>query len=163
MKNPAVSLPPPGVEPPRDSLEWIVGARQELARLTKPSDARRAARVGESLRELSDIMLGNALLSLAYAADLGDPEGAALLAGNVALRHDFGLGRKDGDTRDRMPWALPRQDFQPGVPWHIGGAILGLDVAAGAAQPAAPRDGPARRRAEDLVDRARSAGRRRLR
>ena len=128
LKNPAVSLPPPGAEPPRDSLDWIVGARQELARLTKPSDARRAARVGESLRELSDIMLGNALLSLAYAADLGDPEGAALLAGNVALRHDFGLGRKDGDTRDRMPWALPRQDFQPGVPWHIGGAILGLDV-----------------------------------
>ena len=25
--------------------------------------------------------------------------------------------------------APPRQDFQPGVPWHVGGSILGLDVA----------------------------------
>ena len=28
-----------------------------------------------------------------------------------------------------MPWALPRQDFQPGVPWHVAGSLLGLDIA----------------------------------
>jgi hypothetical protein len=28
-----------------------------------------------------------------------------------------------------MPWAQPRQDFQPGVPWHISGSLLGLDIA----------------------------------
>ena len=90
---------------------------------------RRAARIGSSLNQLADIVLGDALVSFAYAADIGDPDGAALLAGNVALRHDFGFSRKDGDTRTRMPWLPPRQDFQPGVPWHVAGSLLGLDVA----------------------------------
>src|SRR5262249_56676862 len=63
------------------------------------------------------------------AGDVGDRDGAALLAGNGALRHDFGFGRKDNETRGRMPWLAPRQDFQPGVPWHVTGSLLGLDVA----------------------------------
>ena len=61
--------------------------------------------------------------------DLGDPDGAALLASNVALRHDFGFGLDDGEMRARTLWALPRQDFLPGVPWHVTGALVGLDVA----------------------------------
>jgi hypothetical protein len=26
-------------------------------------------------------------------------------------------------------WTIPRQDFQPGVPWHVTGSALGLDIA----------------------------------
>jgi hypothetical protein len=26
-------------------------------------------------------------------------------------------------------WSVPRQDFLPGVPWHITGSVLGLDIA----------------------------------
>ena len=26
-------------------------------------------------------------------------------------------------------WMMPRQDVSPGVPWHINGSLLGLDVA----------------------------------
>ncbi len=75
------------------------------------------------------MVLGDAMVSFAYAVDLGDAEGPALLGANVALRHDFGFARRDGDGRARMPWALPRQDFQPGVPWRITGSLLGLDIA----------------------------------
>lgn len=128
LRYPAVNLSPPGVGLPRDALTWVTEASRRLARITKPNDARRGREVGESLVPLTDIVLGNALISLAYSAALGDPSGAALLAGNVALRHDFGLGRTDSEGRERLPWAPPRQEFQPGVPWHVTGSILSLDL-----------------------------------
>jgi hypothetical protein len=128
LKHAPVYLTPPGVAIPPDAAEGVKSAIQDLAKITKASDVRRASRVGASLLELADIVLGHALVSLAYAADMGDPDGPALLAGNVALRHDFGLARRDGDAR-RIAWASPRQDFRPGVPWHIVGSIIGLDVA----------------------------------
>jgi hypothetical protein len=129
LRRPVVNLLAPAVEPPRDGFDWLNDAATELSKITRPGDVRRAARVGASLSQLADIVLGDALVSLAYAADMGDPDGAALLAGNVSLRHDFGLGRKDNDTRNRLPWLPPRQDFQPGVPWHVTGSLLGLEVA----------------------------------
>ena len=129
LRHPSVNLLPPGVDLPRDGFEWLNEAATDVSKMTRPGDVRRAARIGSSLNQLADIVLGDALVSFAYAADIGDPDGAALLAGNVALRHDFGLARKDSDTRVRMPWLPPRQDFQPGVPWHVAGSLLGLDVA----------------------------------
>jgi hypothetical protein len=129
LRRPSVNLLPPAVDPPRDGFEWLNEAATDLSKVVRPADLRRAPRIGSSLNELADIVLGDALASFAYAADIGDPEGAALLAGNVALRHDFGLGRKDTETRVKMPWLPPRQDFQPGVPWHVAGSLLGLDVA----------------------------------
>ena len=129
LRHPSVNLMPPAVELPRDGVEWLVDSANELSKLARPVDLRRASRIGASLDQLAGIVLGDALLSLAYAADIGDPDGAALLAGNVSLRHDFGFARKDGDSRVKVPWMLPRQDFQPGVPWHISGSLLGLDIA----------------------------------
>jgi len=60
---------------------------------------------------------------------VGDPDGAVLLAGDVSHRHDFGFGVKDGTLRARAAWAVPRQDVAPGVPWHVNGSLLGLDLA----------------------------------
>jgi hypothetical protein len=119
----------PGVDEPRPSSEWLARFNEELARSMRSNDLRRAARLASSIHEVADVVLGDALLSLAYAADLGDPEGAAMLARNVALRHDFGFGRKDAEVRGRLLWAVPRQDFLPGVPWHVSGSVLGLDIA----------------------------------
>jgi hypothetical protein len=129
LRHPSVNLLPPAVELPRDGVEWLTEVATDLAKMARPTDLRRASRIGASLQQLEDIVLGDALLSLAYAADIGDPDGAALLAGNVSLRHDFGFGRKDGESRVKTPWVLPRQDFQPGVPWHVTGSVLGLDIA----------------------------------
>src|SRR5262249_5164466 len=104
LRHPPVNLLAPAVDPPRDGFDWLNDAATELSKITRPADVRRAARIGSSLSQLADIVLGDALVSFAYAADIGDPDGAALLAGNVSLRHDFGFGRKDNDTRNRMPW-----------------------------------------------------------
>lgn len=112
--------------PLRESVEIIVA---DLDQAIRAHDPRRASREASVLHELVDITTGEALLDLAYAVDLGDPDGPVLLSRNGALRHDFGFGRLDTNTRNRLPWAVPRQDFQPGVAWHVTGSALGLDVA----------------------------------
>ena len=117
-----------GVPAQRDGREWFTRVLDEMDRAARAGDLRRVTRAGESLVGLADVTLGHALLSFAYAMHLGDPDGPALLAANVALRHDFGFSRRDGEGRLRGPWAMPRQDFQPGVPWHVAGSLVGLDV-----------------------------------
>jgi len=129
LKRPSVTIAVPGVRAAPDTLEWVTRASDDLTRAAKPSDTRRIHKVASSLTELVDILTGHALLSIAYAAAIGDPDGSALLGANVALRHDFGFLRRDAESRARAAWALPRQDFQPGVPWHVTGSLMGLDVA----------------------------------
>jgi hypothetical protein len=63
--------------------------------------------------------LGPALASLVYAVHLGDPEGPALAGEDPSLRHDFGP----------EPWALPEEVSGQGVPWHVRGSLLGLELA----------------------------------
>lgn len=129
LARPAVSTLPPGVTARRDGREWLTRAVDDLERAVRGGDLRRVARTGESLVELGDVATAHALLSLIYAVHLGDPDGPALMGANVALRHDFGFGRRDSEGRARGAWAAPRQDFQPGVPWHVTGSLVGLDVA----------------------------------
>jgi hypothetical protein len=116
-----------GVDEPRPARETVAKAVEELTKSTR--DPRRAARVASTLDDLVDVVLGDALLSVTYAAELGDPEGSATLARNVAIRHDFGFSRRDAENRARTAWAIPKQDFLPGVPWHVTGSVLGLDIA----------------------------------
>jgi hypothetical protein len=129
LRRPVVQVMPPGVEAPRDGLEWVTRTADEIAKAARGGDLRRAARFAASIHDLAGITLGDSLISLIYAADIGDPDGAPLLAGNVALRHDFGFLRHDVTGRARGAWTAPRQDFMPGVPWHVTGSLLGLDVA----------------------------------
>jgi hypothetical protein len=117
------------VESSRRLRELTERWTQELTRAVRSNDVRRATRLAPAMIDVADEAFGDALLSLAYAADLGDPDGTAMLARNVALRHDFGFGRRDADARSRLGWAIPRQDFLPGVPWHVTGSVLGLDIA----------------------------------
>ncbi|MGC4082647.1 MAG: hypothetical protein QM736_11180 [Vicinamibacterales bacterium] len=128
LARPPNNVLAPNVPVPRDGRDWLQRVADDFERGARTGDVRRITRAGESLVQLGDIALGHAMLSLVYAMHLGDPGGPALLGGNVALRHDFGLGRREGDSRTRGPWSQPRQDFQPGVPWHVVGSLVGLDV-----------------------------------
>ena len=120
--------PPAGISAPPIARDALRKAVDELTKAVRGKDVKRAARVGGLLGELSDQLLGQTLVSIAYAADVGDPDGAVLLAGDVSHRHDFGFGAKDAEQRLRMAWSLPRQDVSPGVPWHLTGSLLGLDI-----------------------------------
>lgn len=127
QKRAALVLPP-GVDEPKSPHEILARAVQDLSKISKPKDLRKAARVAEPLSALTDDVLGDALMTWVYALDLGDPAGAPLLAGNVSRRHDFGFTEKDGEQRLRMPWTEPQTDVAPGVPWHVKGSLLGLDL-----------------------------------
>jgi hypothetical protein len=73
--------------------------------------------------------IAEALLVLVYTPALGDPEGAALLGGDIPLRHNFGLAGAAGLRRDLLAWAVPREQVGNGGPWRIEGSLLGLDIA----------------------------------
>jgi hypothetical protein len=118
----------PGVPAPENSREVLRKTLEELTRDVRSRDLKRAARAAAPLTEVSDTLLAQALMSIAYAAAVGDPEGAVLLADDVSLRHDFGLGAKDVEMRQRTAWTPPRPEVNPGVPWHVSGSLLGLDI-----------------------------------
>jgi hypothetical protein len=120
---------PPGVVPPPRPQESLQIALDELGRVDGPATLPLAARAAAELWEAADRAGAQALVALVYAMHLGDPEGPALLPGDVSRRHDFGLGQRDTEQRLRAAWMMPLQDVSPGVPWHIDGSLLGLDVA----------------------------------
>src|SRR5580765_1041442 len=101
---------PPGVSQPlniHDALQKVV---EELSKAIRNKDAKRAAREAEPLGDLADQLLSEVLLSISYAADVGDPEGTVLLAADVSHRHDFGFGAKDADQRMRLAWSMPHPE-----------------------------------------------------
>jgi hypothetical protein len=70
--------------------------------------------------------LSQALTALVYATALGDPEGPASLSPDVVLRHSF--GRNTAGARADVTW-MPPEERQGHGPWHVQGALLGLDLA----------------------------------
>ena len=70
-------------------------------------------------------VLADTLTSILYAAYLGDPQGPAVVGGNVALRHDLGA---TGIMGPRAAWRLPTEGHTS-KGWRITGSLLGLDVA----------------------------------
>src|SRR5262249_36338438 len=119
---------PPGVPAAPTAREPLRKAIADLTPDARAKDVKRAARLAGPIGEASDTLLAQALMSIAYAADVGDPDGAVLLADDVSLRHDFGLGMKDADLRQKAAWNVPRPEVNPGVPWHVSGALVGLDI-----------------------------------
>ena len=124
----SVETTPAGVPAAPNAHAALRKVIEELTRDVRNKDLKRAARQAEPLVELSDTILSEVLLSMAYAADVGDPDGPVLLAEDVSRRHDFGFGSRDAEARIRQAWAAPRIDVSPGIPWHVGGSVLGLDI-----------------------------------
>jgi len=128
-KNALVDTMAPGVSPPDAPRERINRAIGELQKVDDRRDSERANRIVSGLVDTADALFGEAIVSIVYAMDIGQSDGPALLASNVALRHDFGFSLHEGELRARRPWDVPRQDFLPEEPWHVTGALLGLDIA----------------------------------
>jgi hypothetical protein len=119
---------PPGMAPAPNAREALRKLTDDLAKDVRNKDVKRVARVAAPLLELSDAVLADVLLSIAYAADVGDPDGTVLLAEDVSRRHDFGFNARESETRLRLAWAVPRAEVTPGQPWHVSGSLLGLDI-----------------------------------
>jgi hypothetical protein len=107
-------------------VDWFGSEHARLKRIREQieSPGLDAALEADDAEKISD-----ALLALIYTRALGDPEGPALLGGDVAQRHDFGLVGPAGMRRDFVAWAMPKEQVGDGSPWHVEGSILGLDIA----------------------------------
>jgi hypothetical protein len=129
MRSDFAEGPLPGVGNPTHIGELIQHVIGELSKIERSKEPRKAAHAVEPLTAAADGLLADALLSIVYAIDIGDPDGTVLLAGDVAHRHDFGLGLIDHEAHARAAWAMPHQEVAPNVPWHVAGSVLGLDIA----------------------------------
>jgi hypothetical protein len=114
----------------KETIGAIREAVQTLAAIKRPNDLPEARRAGAQLTTVVDVMLGEALLSLAYALDLGDPDGTILIAGDPSRRHDFGYGLPGHDARVKAMWSVAVTETRGG-PSHLVGSALALDVAMG--------------------------------
>jgi len=121
---------PPGVDVPRPPREIVARAINDLSKITKPKDVKKAASVSESLGRLVDSMLSDAIRSLVYALDLGDPDATVIAGIDASVRHDFGFAlQAPKEVRQQSPWAEPKRVIAAGTPWHVQGTLLNLDLA----------------------------------
>ncbi len=119
---------PPGVEAPRSPAEILDRAIAELSKIAEDNDPTRVLRAAHLLSGLGDDLLAQALMSWAYALEIGDPDGTTLMGGDPSRRHDFGIDAH-AEARIRAAWAEPADDTSAGAPRHIAGSLLGLDIA----------------------------------
>jgi len=69
-------------------------AGAELRRLNRVREKQGGLTLDAAIAN-TDAALGHVLLSIAYAIEIADPDGAILMAGNAALHHDFGVRAGD--------------------------------------------------------------------
>ncbi|HET7218599.1 MAG TPA: hypothetical protein VFJ02_11155 [Vicinamibacterales bacterium] len=132
-----------GVDPgaPVRTIEWegrqyqVAAERAEAIRLHKIRDRQGGPSLsaaiaeahkaqGEKNLERADTVLADTLMSIAYAAYLGDPDGPAVRTDNIALRHELGAF---GVDVSRSAWRLATE-ANAGKGWHLAGSLLALDV-----------------------------------
>jgi hypothetical protein len=119
-------------------VEWegrryrVNAARAEERRLHRIRRRQGGATLGVALQGMlatqkpgGDRVLADTLTSVLYAAYLGDPQGPAVLGGNVALRHELGTIVAIGP---RAAWRLPSEGHTT-KGWKVTGSLLGLDLA----------------------------------
>ena len=137
----------------RDVVEWegrryrVDPAAAELRRLHRIRERQKAAvRGGPRSRSTLDARLSafsaaaeadraqfeqgvaDALVAIAYALHLGEPDGAAVSAGDAAGRHEFDLDAAVGAPRNTA-WQLPREEHDSRSGWRVRGSLLSLDAA----------------------------------
>jgi hypothetical protein len=102
-------------------------AASEIRKLKKPNDIKKLDRIAPTFLAVADRLQAQAVLSLAYAAVLRDPQSTSLLDGDPAPRHDWSVAAPDDELRESPPWREPVPDRAGG--WHLTGSILGADLA----------------------------------
>jgi hypothetical protein len=111
-----------------DLAEAVADAAGALTKIRKPKDLTKTERIAVPLRRSIDRSLARTLMSLAYACSLGDADSTALVAGDPATRHDWGLLEVDEKVRARAPWVLPAETRDATGGWRVSGSVLALDI-----------------------------------
>ncbi len=99
---------------------------RELERVKSARDRDRLERAADRVGRVIDWTAGHVLASLAYTPYLGDPDGATARAGDLSVRHRFGVHDPGESARRDDPWRLPSL---AGAHGGVTGALLGMDLA----------------------------------
>lgn len=110
-----------------DPKTVVARAARDYAKIKKAKDLKKVPGISLPLVEMGDTMMAEVLASLVYLPNLGDPEAAGLLSGNIAARHDF-WGVAKGDERLQHPWQLKEEITQTKPGSYVSGSLLGLDA-----------------------------------
>jgi hypothetical protein len=106
-------------------LDFAAAERERLINMLRVLGA---ADLDTTLRTGDDAAIANALLTLTYAAALGDPAGAITLSPDLPRRHNFGLSGT-ALSQETLPWSLAAEQQGIGRTWHVEGSLIGLDLA----------------------------------
>jgi hypothetical protein len=132
----------PGRRPGRPDLrELLSTTRAVLQDRTPVSNQANAGRAGDDgpgaaarhlgMRRATDWYLASVLSSIVYAPCVGERGSVALLGGDPSPRHEFGPADVHPGINTLAPWRGPVEVRDPKTGWHVGGSLLGLDVALG--------------------------------
>ena len=111
---------------PLEASRLLTQVQHELERVKTARDRDRVERAVDRLGRVADWATAHVLAALAYTPHLGDPAGAAARAGDLSLRHRFGVADPSENVRRDDPWTLPTQIDAGGA---VNGALVGLDTA----------------------------------
>jgi hypothetical protein len=111
---------------PPDTVDRYHALARDFGEAARSGSASPSSRLTRPLRLLADDFVAHGLTELAYAAALGEGDASPILSEDAAGRHDFGTGPGVGDAP--VEWRLPEPSARTDRPWHLAGALLGLDV-----------------------------------
>ena len=113
-----------------EGLDYLVDYfSSEHTRIKRIREQLTSPGLDAALAANNDAQIAEALLVMIYTPALSDPEGPALLGGDIALRHNFGIEGAAGARREYLAWSMPREQMGDGGPWHLEGSLLALDIA----------------------------------
>ncbi len=98
---------------------------RELERVKSARDRDRLEQAADRVGRVVDWATAHVLASLAYTPYLGDPDGAAARAGDLSLRHRFGVHDFIDSARRQHQWGPPTV---VGAEGGATGALLGMEL-----------------------------------
>ncbi|HEY7499825.1 MAG TPA: hypothetical protein VH740_15000 [Vicinamibacterales bacterium] len=113
------------VNPARAELLRLRRIRERQGGLSLTAALDGVAAEKQKKQDRTEAALSDTLVSILYAAYLGDPDGPAVASGNIAVKHDLAVSSTLGW---RGAWRLPSEGHT-GRGWRVSGSLLGLDVA----------------------------------
>jgi hypothetical protein len=105
----------------RAAIDEVV---RDIEKIKAPGELSRVPAIGRRLSIVLDFLTGHVLAAWAYAPQVGEADGPALVGGDPSLRHQFGV-RLVGSTKSTQRWTVSRFGFQESV---ISGSLLGLEA-----------------------------------
>lgn len=126
----AISRPRPGTLN-ATAERGLRDAAADLAGVRLPQDAGDITGIATRLQAVVDYVMGSMLQSLAYTPHILDPDLPLLLDGDISVRHDYFFMPPAANVRQEAAWTMPVVTMAVGIPWHVSGSLLGLDIALG--------------------------------